>query len=225
MKKNRPTVLLSLLFVALTAPASLPAHAGKTYCCTDDRGKNQCGDVLPSECFGRAYREVGANGSVLKQYEAPLTAKQKEEELLAKEEKRKNDALLNTYSSEKDIDFMLQRALTDLAAGTKEAKLKYDEAIKRKQKLDAELEFYKKKPVPDTLKEQIKVNDIEIRTQQLALDAKKKEEDQVRAKFEDDRKRYLELKQGRPGNKNTTSATAAAAPGSTAPTATPTKAK
>ncbi len=207
MKMNRPPLFLTLLFVALAAPASLPAHAGKSYCCTDERGKALCGDVLPTECFGRAYREVGSNGAVLKHIEAPLTAKQKEqrdadasrkkeEELLAKEEKRKNDALLNTYANEKDIDFMLDRALADLSANAKEAQTKYDEAIKRKQKLDGELEFYKKTPVPVGLKEQIKVNDLEIKTQQLAIEAKKKEMEQVRAKFAEEKRRYIELKQG-----------------------------
>lgn len=230
MNMNRPPVFPVLLFIALVAPATLPAYAGSTYCCTDDRGKNVCGDVLPNECYGRAYREVGSNGAVLRHIDAPLTAKQREQrdadaarkkadEIIAKEEQRKNDALLNTYASEKDIDFMLDRALADMSAGAKEAQAKYDEAIKRKQRLDGELEFYKKKPAPDSLKEQIKINDVEIKTQQLAIETKKKEMDQVRVKFAEEKRRYIELKQGRKG------ATSSGTPPVSASTAAPAPAK
>lgn len=224
----------SLLMFALMVSVTLPAHAGKTYCCNDDRGRRLCSDIVPSECYGRAYNEVGPNGSILKRVEAPLTtqekeqraaevARKKEQELAAKEEKRRNAALLNAYASEKDIDFMLQRALADLAAGTKEVQAKYDEAVKRKQKLDSELEFYKKKPVPQSLKDQIKSSEAEIKTQQIALEARKTEEDKVKLKFEEDRKRYLELTQGRKGA--TASGTPTPASALAAEPASPAKAK
>ena len=50
-----------------------------------------------------------------------------------------------------------------------------------------------KKPVPATLKSQIKEAETEMAAQQKALDDKKKDIDAARAKFEDDRKRYREL--------------------------------
>ncbi len=205
--KPHPLLPPLILFIALVAPA----HAAKTYCCSDERGKNVCGDVMPNECYGRAYREVGPSGKILRQVDAPLTAEQlakrdaeaarkKEAEIAAAAEKRKNDALLSAYGNEKDIDFMRDRALADLAAGAKEAQTKYDDAVKRKQKLAAELEFYQKKPVPANLKEQIRVNDVEIKMQQLAIEAKKKEMDQVRAKFDEEKQRFVELKKAGKGS-------------------------
>lgn len=234
MKPPRSLFAPFLLFIAFSAVGVLPAHAGKTYCCSDDQGRRLCGDMVPNECYGRAYFEVGPNGSILKRIEAPLTAQQreqrdaeaarkKEQELAAKEEKRRNDALLNAYASEKDIDFMLQRALADLAVGTKEIQVKYDEAVKRKQKLDGELEFYKKKPVPQSLKDQIKSSEAEIKTQQIALEARKKEEDKVKLKFEEDRKRYLELTQGRKGTTTSGTSTQSAAHGAESPSTAKTK--
>lgn len=201
---NRTSALMALLLSASLIPT---AYAGKTYCCTDEHGRQNCGDSLPRECFGRAYRELSERGTLLRQVEAPLTAEQqaqrdaalttkKKEERAAMEEKRKNQALLNTYTTEKDVDIARDRALADAESRTKEMQAKYGEAVKRKQKLEGEMEFYKKKSVPAELKEQIKVNDSEIKAQQTAIEAKKQEMDQIRARFEDEKKRYQELMRG-----------------------------
>jgi len=199
-----PFAVIGLLLLALQIS---PAYAGKTYCCADANGRQACGDSLPRECFGRAYRELSERGTLLRQVDAPLTAEQqaqrdaaeaqkKKEERAAMEEKRKNQALLNTYTSEKDVDVARDRALADLEARAKEAQAKLADANKRKQKLEAEMEFYKKKPMPTELKDQIKGSETEIKAQQAAIDAKKQEMDQVRVKFEEEKKRYLELMRG-----------------------------
>lgn len=196
--------LLSLLLFSMLAPS---AHAAKSYCCADERGRQVCGDSLPRECYGRAYREVSERGTTIRQVEAPLTPEQqaqrdaelatkKKAERAAMEEKRKNQALLNTYASEKDVDVARTRALADVENRAKEVQAKYNEAVKRKQKLDGELEFYKKKPVPPELNEQIKASEAEIKAQQNAIEAKKKEMEQVRIRFDEEKKRYLELIHG-----------------------------
>ncbi|MFA6313131.1 MAG: hypothetical protein WCV99_09575 [Sterolibacterium sp.] len=201
---KRHATLLSLILFAILAPS---AHAAKSYCCSDERGRQVCGDSLPKECYGRAYREVSERGTTLRQVEAPLTAEQqakrdaevadkKKAERAAVEEKRKNQALLNTYASEKDVDLARERALADVENRTKEVQLKLNDAIKRKQKLDGELEFYKKKPMPLELTEQIKASEGEIKAQQNAIEAKKKEIEQVRVRFDGEKKRYLELIRG-----------------------------
>ena len=120
----------------------------------------------------------------------------KKAERAALEEKHKNQALLNTYASEKDVDLARERALADVENRTKEVQLKLNDAIKRKKKLDGELEFYKKKPMPLELTEQIKASEGEIKAQQNAIEAKKKEMEQVRVRFDDEKRRYLELIRG-----------------------------
>ena len=182
---------------------SLPA-AAKSYCCTDKAGHKYCGDTLPEQCDG-AYKEFGEKG--VRNVEAPLTAEQKaqreaeaarkkEAERVAVEQRRKDQALLNTYGNEKDIDLLRDRAVADIESSGKQAQEKYDKAMKRKQQLEKELEFYAKKPVPETLKSQVKENEVEIQAQTKALDAKKKEVEDVRARFEEDRKRYRALMDG-----------------------------
>lgn len=200
---------LSRLAAALLAAAAFAAPAAaKTYCCTDKDGHKLCADTMPAQCEDRAYKEIGDRGSV-RSYEAPPTpeqkaqreaeaARKKEAERAVAEQKRKDQALLNTYGSEGDIDVQRDRAVADLEAATKQAQDKHDAAAKRKQRLDKELEFYAKKPVPATLKSQIKEAEIEMDAQRKTLDEKKKAIDAARAKFEDDRKRYRELTAGGP---------------------------
>ncbi len=190
--------------LAIGVIISLPS-AARTFCCTDQKGKRLCGDILPAECETRAYKEFGKEG--IRNVEAPLTAEQKaereaaaarkqEQERQAAEQRRKDRALLNTYGGEKDIDLLRDRAVADLETAGKMNQDKYDAAIKRKARLEKELEFYTKKPVPANLKAEIKENETEIEAQKKAVDDRKKEIEATRARFEEDRKRYRELTQG-----------------------------
>ena len=223
--KPRLTALLLALSAAAAVSTPAPAYAAKTLCCVNAQGRNVCGDILPQECYGRAYREVSERGITLRQIDAPLTAEQraqreadlerkKQEEILAREEQRRNEALLNTYANEKDIDFMRERALNAVSESAKESQTKYAEALKRRQKLAGELEFYTKKPPPDSLKEQIKANETDLKALVAAVEAKKREMEQVTARFAEEKKRYLELKQG--GSRKVSAATTPAIPGNPA---------
>ena len=199
--------LLLRLVAALSIGAALSMPvAARTYCCTDKNGHKICGDTLPEQCEERAYKEIGDKGRV-RNVEAPLSAEQKalreaaeaskkEEERRASEQRRKDQALRNTYGSEQDIDLLRDRAVADMQGALKQTQDKYDAAIKRKQQLDKELDFYAKKPVPNSLKSQMKENEIEIQAQKKALDDKNKDIEAIRAKFEEDRQRYRALTQG-----------------------------
>lgn len=197
-----------LLLLFLLAGLPFSGWAAKSFCCNDENGRQVCGDLLPQECYGRAYREVSERGIILHRVEAPLTAAQKEqreaeekrkkaEERNAIEERRKNQALQNTYSSVKDIDFMRERALADIEGARKQAMERHKEALARKQQLDNEAEFYKKKPLPYELKTQMKSNETELQAQQAEIGAKQKEMEAVRARFDEDKKRYIELMRGK----------------------------
>lgn len=202
MSNNRHALRL-VAALLIGAGLSLPL-AAKTYCCTDKDGHRVCGDIMPEQCADRAYKEFGDKG--VRSYEAPLTAEQraqreaaaakkKEEDRIAGEQRRRDQALLNTYGSEKDIDILRDRAVADVEAIGQQAQEKYDVAQKRKVQLEKELEFYAKKPVPGALKSQIKENELEIEAQKKAIEDKDKAVQATRARFEEDRKRYRALTQ------------------------------
>ena len=197
-------LVAGILLVLAAAPASAQQ---RMYKCKDSKGKTYYTQMPPTECLGKEMDELSRQGTVVKKREAALTPEQlaareaeekrkKEEELAAKEEKRKNQALLNTYSSEKDIEDGRQRALKQAEQATKEIDKRIAEAQQRAQKLAAEKEFYAKKPMPKKLQDDIKNNEIEIKGQQDTLAGKKKELGDINAKYDEDKRRYLELTTG-----------------------------
>ncbi|MBI3093425.1 MAG: hypothetical protein HYY97_00975 [Rhodocyclales bacterium] len=212
--------LISALLFASSALLAMGAAAQtRIYCCDDANGRKVCGDFLPTACQGRAYEERDNRGFVSKKVEAPLTAEQqarrtaelarKEEEAKkAAEERRRNLALLATYSSEKDINSARDRALAEIDKNMKQSEQRLEEANKRKKKLESDKEFYKGKALPEQVKADIRDNEKEIAAQKAAVAAKSKEMDEVRSRFADEKKRYLELT----GKKPMEAAPAAAAP-------------
>jgi hypothetical protein len=228
--------LISALLFASSALLALGAAAQTTiYCCDDANGRKVCGDYLPAACQGRAYEERDNRGFVSKKVEAPLTveqqarrdadkAKKEEDQKKAGEERRRTLALLSTYSSEKDINSARDRSLAEIDKNMKDSSKRLDEANKVKQKLDTDKEFYKGKPMPEQLKSQIRDNEKEIKAQQAAVDARLKEMDEVRSRFAEEKKRYLELtgKKSTEAPAVTPAVTPAAAPAAApAPAATP----
>jgi hypothetical protein len=199
----------SVLVACAAALAALPAAAQHTtYCCNDENGHQVCSDVLPQACWGRAYREVNQHGFTTRRVEAPLTpeeraqreaeAKRKrEQQRLADEERRRNQALLDSYTSEQDIDMVRERALREIEKTLNLANERYAQAAKRQKELSEEMEFYRKKPAPKELLDALKDNESELRAHGSVIEAKQKELDAVRAKYDEDKRRYIELTRGR----------------------------
>ncbi len=205
MKPRLGSAFTVFVFSSLFATA---AQAGSTFCCADDKGKQVCSDVLPPACYGKAYREINERGITVKRVDAPLTAEQlakKEEEAKqAKEEAQrkleqdhKNRALLATYATEQDIDYMRNRAVSELQKAIEDSKVKLDDVAKKQVKLNEEAEFYKKKTLPFQLRNAMRENEDERKTFQSTIDTKQKDIAAVKAKYDDELARYRELKGGK----------------------------
>lgn len=200
-----PRLALVFMHAAVALlPLTAAAQGRTTYCCTDSHGRQVCSDVLPKECYGRAYREINRQGVTVRRIDAPLTAEQRaareaeekkarEEESRRLEQDRRNRALLATYSDEKDIDYARDRAVADMQKTIQAAQDKLAELAKSREKLDAEAEFYKKRPMPPKLKAQIRDNDADTKAQQAAIEARQKEIEALKARYEEEKLRYREL--------------------------------
>lgn len=197
-------ILLSFSGTALPTGKTSFSSSGVVYCCNDMGGRQVCGDILPQACFGRAYREVGPSGTTVRSVPAPLTAEQRaqrkieEDKRKIEEEKRKaqdlkDRALLNTYGSEAEIDAARARAENDISQSIRNAEAKIESAKQARKKYEDEAEFYKKKPMPPEIQKGLKEGDIEINAQTSLIEAKKKELETVRAKYDEDKMRFLEL--------------------------------
>jgi len=191
----------SALLLALGLSLSFSA-AARIVCC-DVNGKRTCGDPPPPQCDARA-KTVFGKGGVAKEVEAPLTAEQraareaeearkKEEERKAAEQARKDRALLNSFSNEKELDAARDRSIADIEKNAEQAKNRLESAQAKQKKFDEEKEFYLKKPMPANLKKQMEDNEREIATQQKALEQKEIDIAAARARFEADKQRYRQL--------------------------------
>lgn len=192
---------LILLLAAFSTQAAAPAGPGRFYCC---EGGRVCGDSLPEQCRGKAYRILDNGGNVLKEVGPPLTAEQKalataealrkkELEEHAREQRRKDQALLDTYATPQDIDLAQGKAEADINLAIKGAEERIAAARKQRKKFEDEAEFYKKKALPPDVAKGLRDADHEIKTQQELLDVKQGDAATIKAKYDADRKRYAEL--------------------------------
>jgi hypothetical protein len=140
----------------------------------------------------------------LRNIDAPLTAEQraqraiederrKEREAALKEQKLKDQALLDTYGTEKDLETLRRRAEQDINSTIKAAENKIAEAHKQRKRFENEAEFYKKKQLPLDVDKGLRDADAEIGAQVAVITARKKDMEAIRIKFDEDLRRFREL--------------------------------
>lgn len=193
------------LLVALLAPlASAAQSTGRTIYCCDVNGQPVCGDILPAACYGRAYREISPFGSVRRHVPAPLTAEEierrdeairrrKEAEAAALKQRRLDQALLETYPDAAEIEIRRDRALSELDRTIADLRVRETELLSRKVKLAEEVESHRGQTLPRGLVEDLINVDGEIVAQRSIIDAKLRERESIRLRFDEDRRRYREL--------------------------------
>jgi len=203
----------ALMLVPLAAPHF--AHAQPkdqyTYRCTGADGKRHYGQTLPQACLGRPLELINKQGLVVKRidHEAEEKArlakeadaeKRREVETAQKDAMRRTQALLATYTSEKDIEDSRARDLREHQKQVQEVQGRIDEIKKRQARFQKDLAVYQeasKGAPPPRLQEEITNAEIDLKAQQGLLDAKKKEAASINARYDDDRRRYQQATAGR----------------------------
>jgi Domain of unknown function (DUF4124) len=219
--------LKCLLLAAALALAPLCAQAQSTYRCVGKDGKKYYGSTMPPQCTGLPVEELSPSGTVTRRIDPEAegkqraakeaeAAKKREEEVLAKDESRRNQALLATYTSEKDIDDARGRALAENEKAAKEIEQRINDIKKRQAGYIKEMEFYQEgaaKPAtdkkgnaatpapqaknggapPQKLLEDIKNTETDLKAQDNLLAMKKKDVDTINARYDEDKKRFVAL--------------------------------
>lgn len=196
---------LHSIVALLLAIVSSAAMAQKTiYCCDDDRGRPICGDVLPAACFGKAYREISPQGTVRRHVAAPLTAEEiarrdaeeqrrREEEARLAIQRRQDQALLETYQSLDDIDYLEARALAEVDREMLVIEEREQELAVQRERLEQESEFYVGRDMPREISTGLRLIDTELAAYRSVRDSKEAEKQSIRERFAADRRRYAEL--------------------------------
>jgi hypothetical protein len=193
----------ALLPLAAQAQQSQPSQS--SFRCVGTDGKKYYGSTIPPQCIGQPVEQLNNQGMVIKRIDAAASAAEREKkaaeeeerkkrEIISKEEGRRNRALLATYTSEKDIDAARARALKDNQGAVADIEKRIGGLKTRLAEQKKELDFYtgKNKP-PAKLSQDIQSTEFDIKAQEDLLASKKKEVDQINARYDDDKKRYSEL--------------------------------
>lgn len=181
--------------------------AGRIYICKDASGKTLTSDRPIPECQGREGRVLSTQGTTIKKIEVPLTEEQeaartaeeekkKETATVRAEQLRRDRALLGTYQNINDLESKRQRALLAVEREMKDATRRVSQLENLEKEIKLEQEFFKKKQMPADLKRRVDENEGALRAERSLMASKKDEVAQVNLKFDEDKKRFLELTSG-----------------------------
>ena len=191
------------LVIGWPTTAAAQVTAKSIYCC-DVGGQPICGDVLPPACYGRAYRELSPQGTVRREVQAPLSADEvarREDELRrrrlveaeALKQQRVDRALLETYRSLDDLDARRDRALAEIDRSIEALRQREADLVQRQRDLIRDAATNDSRQGRQDVAEDVRSLDSEIVAQRTVIDVKQREREAVRSRFEEDRRRYVEL--------------------------------
>jgi hypothetical protein len=206
-----PGKLLLCAAALALAPLAAGAQGMSTFRCQGQDGKKYYGNTIPPQCYGRLVEQLNGQGMVIRRIdpdakalsEKEMEAKAQEKidkdkrDAASRESTRRDRALLATYTSEKDIEEQRGRALLDNQKAVREVEQRVADLKKRRASFDKELEFYQDKKgainAPPKLAEEIRQADFDLKVQQESLEVKRKEVNNINAKYDEDKKRFVAL--------------------------------
>ena len=215
------------LYATVVAMSTSPARAqaqekssGSIVCWKDKSGKTiGCGDKVPFEYQDNASRELNKRGMTVKQTDAALTPEQRQAQVAEaqrkklleqklEEERRRDRALLDSFTNEKEIDLKRSRDIQQIKINiaAQQTNLKNITARQAEVKTKIDNITRAQKPVPPQLQEDVeRLANEKTKTQTQILD-KRKEIVERNLEYEAMRTRFIQLKGG-------TETPAGAAPG------------
>ena len=211
MTRCSPIVLAMLMTLGATAAeAAGSAQKGPSiFCCENATGQRVCGDTLPQACYGRAYRRVASDGTVIQRIAAPMTEEERVEaarvqrlreleEARRRSQRLQDRALLDTYRDAGDIDSRERRAVDDIQRDLDKANNRMADLRKDADRLQEEAKLHPPGQLPVDLQQALNDNKSEQSAQETVIEAKQKNIEAVRARFARDRERYKVLTESAP---------------------------
>jgi hypothetical protein len=179
---------------------SVSAEA-KLYKWVDDKGETHYGEVVPPEYANKDKVQFDDKGRVIKEKKSEEETNSPEgktaEQKAALEQRRKDKALLNTYSNEKEIDLARDRNLQQVEARINSIQLlqqSAQESLKGFRKEASTIAAGKQ--IPASLQADITAAENRIARLKQDLDEANAKAVSVKASFEADKVRYRELTGG-----------------------------
>ena len=196
---------LKLIAVFIAGIAFSFPVAAKMYKWVDDKGTTHYGETIPPEYANKDRSELGKSGRVIEKKEVltpeerraseQADAKKRADEEAALERKRRDKALVNTYSNEKEIDLARNRNLQQVEARidsiSSQLKMANDNLLAFQKEADALAKAGKK--IHPSLQEDLKESQERLAKLQQDLEKAKAEKATLDARYDADKARYKEL--------------------------------
>ena len=180
-----------------------PAEADTSiYTCRDRSGKTVTSDRPIADCVG-VMRELGPSGIVKREIAPPMTPEQQRQkeaddrarravEETAREQRRRDTALLTAYQNEDQIESARKRALADTNDSIHTSQARMVELQKEKKSLAQEAESYKGKP-PPLFQRKLDDNQAAIDDEESAMKQRQADVERVNLRYDDEKRRFREL--------------------------------
>lgn len=196
---------LKLIAVFIAGIAFSFPVAAKMYKWVDDKGTTHYGETIPPEYANKDRSELGKSGRVIEKKEVltpeerraseQADIKKRADEEAALERKRRDKALINTYSNEKEIDLARNRNLQQVEARigsiSSQLKMANDNLLAFQKEADALVKAGKK--IHPSLQEDLKESQERLAKLQQDMEKAKTEKATLDARYDADKARYKEL--------------------------------
>lgn len=209
-ERHSKVVMLSAVAATLLLVAMTPqSQAQKIICWKDNAGKViGCGDRVPPEFQKSETKQLDSQGitrgtKVSAEEAARLRAEAEKKAVLKAEDdrrqaeqRRQDSALLNTYTSEKEIDQRRDRELQVIDLQIVQLKVSLKSAADAYTATQKRHEEAKKsgKPVPQTLQEEMTRATDDKKRLETRVAEREKDKETINKRYADQKTRYLELK-------------------------------
>lgn len=193
-----------LVAFAIGVTFSLPV-AAKMYKWVDDKGTTHYGETIPPEYANKNRTELDKGGRVIEKKEVltpeerraneQAEAQKRADEKAALDAKRRDRALVNTYSNEKEIDLARSRNLQQIDARVNSisSQVKTANANLAGFQKEANEKTKAGQPIPQTLKDDLQESQARLDKLKQDLDKATAEKTAIEARYDADKARYKEL--------------------------------
>ena len=180
---------------------------GGIYVCTDDDGRLITRDRYIVECRHKEQRVLNRDGSLRTRVAPTLTADERAQVEAAERDRRERDEakkdavkydqlLLRRYPDEAAHQRARDKALDGFRAAVLSAEARLRELATERKKLNDEVEFYRGRVVPTSLKQRIEGNDAQAEAQRTSIKNAQAEQARINRVFDVELDRLRKLWKG-----------------------------
>ena len=187
----------------------------RSYRCVTKAGRKHYGSTIPQQCTGELVEALSGQGTVLFRIDAPLTPEQRaaqeagaektaaaeqaqrDAQAAARVQARRDQALLQTYAGENDIEMVRQRALAENQKSREDVERRIAALKKRQDDLSKQAAKSKGGQAADEKSEQdVRAVAYDLDLLQKQLESRNREAAAINARYDEEKRKYLELTKG-----------------------------